>query len=450
MGSYSFISFAALEDALLERLQDTAGVFTTPAEASIYITEALRVLNAQTAIWNQDYEFDFNPGDTWKSLNVAGSPRQRTVTDAQIETQMEYMLLEPPTGQIWTGTNQFNITNLSNSLQFVRDEILQFTGANPMNILVNSPVMSQRTVLTDSTLELRRVRWIPVDDSVQPYALWREDVGTTDAYGDLLPIEPGAPDSYLVTNTNPLAFDVSCPPNVPGQWDMLALVAGVTLIPPVPQVLGLPDDWTFVAMYGALADVLANSPEARDELREKYCRMRYERGLKAMQGLPWMIEASIADLPVDTPSVKEMDDYAQNWENTWPQDDPQIVVGGMDLVALAPFNPPAPNTAVVSSVLTVVGNAPVNQANPVQLGRDAVDQVLNYAQHIAMFKTGGQDFAATFPLWKEFEDYCAKMNRRYAALGVMRIDMLMEGNRDSEIDPRFTPPESEVKRGEKN
>ena len=392
MGSYSFISFVALEGALLERLQDTAAQWTTYGEAGIYITEALRVLNAQTAIWNKDYRLDFNPGDTWKTLNAPGSPRQRTVTDNVIATQMEYMLLEPPSGLVWTGTTQFDITNLCNALQFRRDEILQITGANPVNLLADSPVMSQRTILQDSTLELRRVRWIPVDSSLSPYALWREDVTTTDAYGDLLPIEPGAPDSYLITNNNPLAFDVSCPPNEPGTWDMLALYSGVPLMPPNIQVLGLPDDWTFVAMYGALADALANSPESRDELREKYCRMRYERGLKAMQELPWLVDASVADLPVDTPSFKEMDDFAQNWENTWPQDDPQIVVGGMDLVALAPFA-----TSTVSSVLTVVVNAPVNQANPVQLGRDAVDQVLYYSQHIAMFNTGGADFAATFP-----------------------------------------------------
>jgi hypothetical protein len=447
MGAYSYLTFGQLQTALLERLQDTAAQWTSFAEAQIYITEALRVLNANTAIWNIDYTFDFNPGDQWKSLNVAGSPRQRTVTDAQVEIQMEYMLLEPPSGQVWSGTTQFSIDILSNALQYRRDEILQLAGANPVQQIQDSPILAQRSILSDSTLELRRVRWIPdaMVSSVAPYALWREDVGTTDAFGALLPIEPGAPDSWLVTNTNPLAFDVACPPNAPGQWDMLALYAGDPFTPPVAQPLNIPDDWSWVAMYGALADALANAPEARDELREKYCRMRYQQGLRAMMALPWLIEASVTDIPVDTPSFKEMDDYAQNWENTWPTGDPQIVVGGMDFVALAPFV----TTATVSSVLTVVGNAPVDQANPVQLGRDQVDQVLNYAQHIALFKNGGADFAATFPLLKEFEDYCAKINRRYAALGIMRPDMLLEGLRADEIDPRFTPPEKEVKRGEK-
>lgn len=439
--AYSYISWAQLEAALLQRLQDTAGVFTTTAEAAIYLTEALRVFNAQTqAPGIVDYLFNFNPGDAWKSLNVAGSPRQRTVTDAQVQTQMEYMLLEPPSGLTWTGTSQFNITNLEQALQYRRDELLQMTGANPMRFLLNAPVNSVRTVLTDSTLDVRRVRWIPDStvSSESPYALGRSDVVATDAYGYSQGLTPGSPDSWLITANSPLTFDVSCPPNVPGQWDTILLYAENALSPPTSSVLGLPDDWCWVAMYGALADALANSPEATDHTRAKYCRMRYERGMRAMMEMPWLLNASVADLPVDTPSFKTMDSYAQNWENTWPSDDPMIVVGGMDFVALAPF---VPSTgSIVSSVLTVVGNAPVNQAQPVQLSRDAVDAVLAYAQHLASFKMGGAEFMATMPLYKQFEEYCAAQNRRYAALGIFREDILQEGNRAEEIDRRFEKP----------
>lgn len=447
MGGYNYLPWATLESALLQRLQDTAGVWTTPTEASIYIAEALRVLNAQTSAgtsgqWSVDYLLDFNPGDTWKSLNAAGSPRERTVTDADIITQMEAMLLEPQSGLTWTGTSMFNITNLENALQFRRDELLQLTGANPVNQLASSPILSQRTFLPDSTLDVRRVRWIP-DSSVSseaPYALGRDDVTSADAYGDLLSIRPGSPDSWRITANSPLAFDVSCPPNAPGVWDMILLNAGNALTPPTPSVLGLPDDWCWVAMYGALADCLANAPEATDSMRAKYCRLRYERGVKAMMALPWLLSASVAKEPVGTPSYTAMDAYAQNWENTWPSDDPQIVVGGMDMVALAPFA----TGPTVSSVLTVVGNAPVDTTQPVQLSRDAVEAVLAYAQHVASFKRGGAEFQATLPLLQQFEEYCAIQNRRYAALGIFRADMLHEGEND--LDPRFGPPHKEAKK----
>lgn len=438
---YAQISLSALTAALLQRLQDVAGVFTTAAEAKIYITEALRVLNAQTAIWNADYQFDFHPGDRWKSLNVSGSPRQRTVTDAAIETQMEYMLMEPPTGQMWTGTGQFNITALSNALLYRRDELLLLSAANMVNLTtLTSPTVGVRTLLPDSTLGLRRVRWVPTTGT--PYALDREDRISVNAYGDLLTVAP--PESYLLTSNPPLSFDISSIPDVPGAWDLLTYNSGYGFTPPTPSPLNLPDDWSWVAMYGALADCLSNSPEAVDPARAKYCLDRHQRGMKAMMSLPWLLSATVASSPVDTPSFREMDAYAQNWEQEWPAIDPQIVVGGMDFVALAPFNPPTVSPAVpvnVSSILTLVGNAPIPSAPnaAIQLSPDGIEAVLNYSQHIAMFKSAGADFAATIPLYEQFESYCRSINSNYAALGVYRPEMILEGFRGEQIDPRFSP-----------
>ena len=164
-----------------------------------------------------------------------------------------------------------------------------------------------------------------------------------------------------------------------------------------------------------------------------------------MLNLPWIIQASVANLPVDIISYVEMDAYSQSWEVNGNQNDPNIIVGGMDFVALAPFVPPQLPT--VSSVLIVVGNAPIPTlgTDQIQLSRDGVEAVLCYAQHIASFKMGGADFQATLPLYKQFEDYCAVQNKRYAALGIFRPDMLMQGNEGDEIDPVFGPP-----RGVKN
>lgn len=434
MAGYNYITLADLRGELLARLQDASGAFTTPPEADLYIAEALRALNALTAAWNADYQFAFNPGDTWKTLNVAGSPRERTVTDTDLYAQMEAMLLEPMSGGTWTGTTQYNIGLLAAALQYRRDELLLQSAANPANLFAEAPLLTVRTMLPDSTLDLFRVRYIAVDSSM-PYVLGREDVVTANAFGPLRNIQPGPPESWMITATPPLSFDISCPPNQPGTFDMLAAHAGASFVPPAATVVGLPDDWTWVAMYGALADVLANSPEGRDSARAKYCLQRYEQGVKAMLKLPWLVDAHVASVPVDTPSYKEMDAWLQNWEQRQPVDDPNIVVGGIDLVALAPFA----TTATVSSVLTVVGNAPIPVADDdeVQLSRDGVDAVLNYAQHAASFKMGGQDFALTMPLYEQFEAYCRKKNAQYAALGIFRPQLLMEGNRADDLDPRF-------------
>lgn len=444
MGSFSYITLGQLRGELLQRLQDPNGLFTSAAEANLYLNEGLRLLNAQTAQWNADYQFDFNPGDTWKTLNVAGSPRQRTITDVDLYTQMEAMLMEPMSGGTWTGTAMYNIGILSAALQYRRDELLLQSAANPVNVFLPVPVLTQRTVLPDSTLDVFRVRMMPADSTLEmPYVLGREDVSSVASFGPLLTIQTGPPDSWMITANPPLSFDCSSPPNQPGKWDTILLYAGQPFNPPSPTLVNLPDDWTPAILYGALADVLANSPEGRDSSRAKYCLQRYEQLKKAMLHLPWLVHASVANVDVDTPSYKEMDSWLQNWESRQPADDPMIVVGGIDLVALAPF---VPSTgAIVSSVLTVIGNAPIpaNDNSEIQLSRDGVDALLNYAQHIASFKMGGKDFALTVPLFEQFEAYCRKKNAQYAALGIFRPEMLLEGNRADKVDPRFVPEETD-------
>lgn len=434
--AYAYITLGQLRGELLQRLQDADGVFTTTTEADLYIAEALRVLNALTYVWNADYLLDFDPGDTWKTLNVSGSPRQRTVTDTDLYDQMQAMLLEPMSGGTWTGTTQYNIGIFSAALQYRRDELLLQSAANTVNWFQNSPVMSRRSTLPDSTLDLQRVRWIAQDSSM-PYVLGREDVVTANAFGPLLNIQPGPPQSWMITADSALTFDVSCPPNQPGEFDMILSFAGVPFVPPAATPVGIPDDWTPCLLYGALADVLANSPEGRDSARAKYCLQRYEQLKKAMLKLPWLVQASVAAIPVDTPSFKEMDAFEQNWEESHPVDDPQIVVGGIDFVALAPLAQVFGTT--VSSVLTVIGNAPIpqNDSDLVQLSRDGVDAILNYCQHVASFKMGGEDFALTLPLYEQFEAYARKKNSQYAALGIFRPQLLLEGNRGDLMDPRF-------------
>lgn len=440
MPSFTYLTWGELTDQLLERLQDAGGNFTSRTEAQLYMGEGLRLLNAITLQWNTDYQFDFNAGDTWKTVNIDSSPRQRTVTDTEIYTQMEYMLMEPATGGVWSGTTMYSIDQLAAAAQYRRDELLLECAADVVNLVgLGSPLYpGVSTVLPDSSLNLLRVRWLMADSTNDlPYVLGREDVTSTNAFGPQTLIQPGDPESWLVTSTEPLVFDVNRPPNQPGNWDLLVSFAGLVFSPPTATLVGIPDDWTPAILYGALADVLANSPEGRDSSRAKYCMERYEQLKRAMRSIPWLLDATIASISTDTPSYKEIDSWLQNWESRQNSGDPQIVVGGIDFIALAPFI--QPGGATVSSILTVVENAPLpaTEADFVELARDGVDALLAYAQHVASFKMGGRDFMATMPLYQQFEAYCRKKNAQYAALGIARFEMLLEGNRADEYNPRF-------------
>ena len=111
-------------------------VFWEEAELIYYLQQSLRMFNALVWYWRQDFQYN-DPVNLWNSLgSLSGSPRLRTLTDTYCYTEMEYMLLEPPTGATWTGTSQFNISDLSHALQHRRNEMIQVSNCN-QSLMVN-------------------------------------------------------------------------------------------------------------------------------------------------------------------------------------------------------------------------------------------------------------------------------------------------------------------------
>jgi hypothetical protein len=76
-------------------------------------------------------------------------------------------------------------------------------------------------------------------------------------------------------------------------------------------------------------------------------------------------------------------------------------------------------------------------ADFVQIGRDDLSAVLDEAQHMAIFKCGGAEFAATFPLHASFLKRCAVRNSKLAALSQFLEFMDGQGQGDERIHPSF-------------
>lgn len=426
---YSWINYLQARRLLANRLADPGMVFWSDDELGLYITEALRTWNALTEIWVAD--FAFSPGaQIWYDVSLLpGSPRVRTITDSYIYTMMEYHLLEPPTGGAgWTGTSQFSLADLTNALQGTRDEMIQMSGCN----LVNLPALpsmpnTRRIYFPDSTLEPRRARFVP--DSGTPTTMTREDGMAWDGFEPLHAQMPRVPQSWGVITGPPLAMDVDTAPNVAGVYDVISLQAGQTFNPPTQTLLGVPDDWSWLAKWGALAELFGRDSEATDRERAAYCLKRYNDGLKIMEQANWLLRATINGIPVDTPSVREMDGFSPEWQNSataWPS----VVTAGMDFVG------PTPGSQGVSMVL--VGNAPVPVGDNdfVQVSRDSFDAIIDYAQVLASFKMGGFEFAQTKDLEKNFFLQAQENNVRLAKMGIFSDMLHLEGNRQNINQPR--------------
>jgi hypothetical protein len=426
---------------------------------------------------------------------LPGSPRVRTVTDAYLYTQMQCMLLEPATGAApWTGTAQFNLAKMQYALSNRRNEMIQSVACNMVNLApILAGLGTRRTFLPDTILETRRVRFlalvltangtcgmgttvitvtstvgltagqivtgpgvaygatligvqtgtitisIPTTASLsgaslnfyQPITLTREDTQAFQNFNPNYLQEQGIPQSWSVVSEPPLAFDVDRAIYLPGQMDVIALESGPAFSPPAATLLGVPDDWSWLPMYGALADLLGEESESTDRARAAYCMKRYTDGLKMFKQSNWMLQATVNFIASETPALANKDWYLPEWEENQGQI-PCVVQDGIDFIAVAPG---APSSASV----TLVQNAPILDPTGVfvQVSRDEWDSVLDYAHHAASFKMGGQEFADTVPMLDEFFQNAARDNSRVITYGLYSDVLFGAGRMQDVAEPRY-------------
>lgn len=429
MPAYTWLTFAQAKNALRGRLANNQ--FWIDVELGLYLIEGLRVWNALTESWPVKFSFTpaiQNSGNPWVSGwnnmgTLAGSPRLRTVTDADLYTEMQYHLLEPPTGAgTWTGTSQFSLAEMQFALQKRRDEAIQSFGCNLAQIsLASTPNVSMATY-PDTTLEPKRNRFVPAAGFGNPVTLTREDDQSFDYFDPGYAQQPGLPASWGVIAQAPLTMGVDHAPNVAGRYDSIVLQSGPSFAPPAASLLGMPDDHSYLAKYGAMADLLGRESEATDRARAAYCLQRFIDGMKIAKASNFMMDATVGNASASTTSLYEKDWVQPEWEQSVEQGWPEMVIAGVDFLAVYPIGSP-------SAGLTLISNAPIPSADGdfIQASRDVFDVILSYAQHIAAFKDGGEEFAATKVLLDDFYKAAQATNNRVAKLGLFTDVMRSEG-----------------------
>jgi hypothetical protein len=330
---------------------------------------------------------------------------------------MEYMLLEPSTSGVWTGTSQFTISDLSQALQRRRDEIIQYSNCNQsvMQGIALTP-NTTRTFLPDKVIDVERVRYIPslIPPDLQappPTTLYRDDTVAQEFYeAPLYQQNPGTPQTFSLSSEPPLSWQVDIPPAQPGTYEAVVLQSGAAFNPPASTLLGIPDDFAWVLEWGALADLLGRESEATDRERAAYCQKRYQDGLQLMMKTPWIELGKINGQAVSLDSIYAMDRFSCNWDSQPLSFGPVIVVGGVDLIG----------TPVNQGIgVTVLGNAPVPSIGTdfVQVSRSDWDTVLDIAQARSSWKLGGGEWKAALELEKRALLACAAENSRLRSLG---------------------------------
>jgi hypothetical protein len=427
--NYSWLQFSTATQQLSSRLADSSNVFWSYAECQLYIQKALRMFNAMTFTWKAD--FTYNPTSLWNSLGLlASSPRLRTLTDTNSYTMMEYMLLEPPTGGTWTGTSQFTISDLSQALQFRRDEMLQVSNCNQL-LLQNIALTpnTRRTTLPDTVIDVERVRYIPVTGS--PNTLYRDDTVAQEFYeAGYLQAPSGTPQTFMLSSEPPLSWDVDITPNQPGTYEAVVLESGAPFDPPTATLLGIPNDFAWALEWGALADLLGRESEATDRQRASYCLRRYQDGLNLLLKTPWAMLGKVNGVACDMPSIVEMDRYLPEWDSTPTSFGPCVVLGGIDFLA-------APVGSGIG--VTVLANAPVPTLDTdyVQVSRSNWETVIDLAQSLACFKMGGAEFQQGLELESRAIQACAVENTRLKSTGSFSDILAQRGQVQDRTQGRF-------------
>lgn len=442
-GQYGYLTYAQAKTRLSQRLYDASKVRFPDAELGFYIKEALRTFNALANFQRGEFTFLARANVTWYDLtdavNLPNTVRAMSVTDLDIINLIEYHLIEPQSiayPLVWTGSQQFSVADILNAIQQRRDEVMSESGCTITQSLVAAA--SGRTALPDTVIDLRRVMWLPTVTTVyKPNLLLPADAWSAQSfeYG-YTTASPGTPNAFLRSTQPPLSFDVDIQPAVAGDYDILTVDAGAALSATQSTILPVPDDWSWVIKWGALATLFSRDELAQDKLRAQYCLERFKQGCAALLKAPALLAAKIDGVPVTIDAVREADYYLANWQGR-PTGSPEAMAhAGLNLLALIPI-------ANADSTYTVTVNVVANMTLPVfdndylQVGRDDVEEILNYAQHIAMLKLGGEEFAATMPLYRQFTRHCVLYNSKLSAISEFRELLFGRSPLEASVNPRF-------------
>ncbi|HZM78501.1 MAG TPA: hypothetical protein VFC19_22470 [Candidatus Limnocylindrales bacterium] len=415
---YTHTSFGQLKAQLALRLGDPSKVFWVDAELGIWITEAIRTFGLLSGFWRERGVLTAMPRRAFYDIFAdlqSGDERilAPSVTDHDIIQTIQYALLESTASQSsWTGTAQFTYADIANAVQNRTNQFLLDTGQVLTRSLmaVASPPIGRQPLAQD-VIDVRRAVFIGAPPFAYATILWRTDEYELTAADQRWSVDAATPLAFAVMSPPPLQLQLAPPPLASGILELLA-VRAVALDPAATAtVLPMPDDWTPAVKWGALADLLSIDGQARDLPRAAYCELRYQQLAALARLTPTVLHAELNGLPLIPTSLYELDTAEPNWENEVGVPE-TIATPGSNILALHPIP-----DGLYSVTLDVVRRAPVPMidADTIPVGREQLDAIVDYAEHLALFKSAGAEFMATEKQASNFLRQAVGYNQRIAA-----------------------------------
>lgn len=389
---YTTTTLADVQALLGARLMDPSFVRWTTPELTIYIQQALRTWNALTSSFRDTSTFQTTVSEPFYDLpTVLPNLRAQTYTALDAINEIAYHLLEPPlVGGLWQGSTQFTLPQIVDALTLSRDAfLLQTMAVVTRSMQVQSFNPQGLVVLNEDVINVRRLAWKTPDGIIT--VLKRDDSWGLTNYGprEFAPVSR-PPRAYSVGGAPPLALVAMVPiPTVDASLDLLTVNRGAEIVAPYTDSLGIPNDFAWVVVFGALTELLNKDGIAYDPARAAYCEARWTQGIAVAKDASVVWKARVGSIATGLAAVSDADAYSSSWQMLAgiPQ---RVVTMGQTLVGLVPPPGVPVGGGTFSVTLSVVRNAPVPVADSdyLQVGPELLDGIVDYAQHLALFKDG--------------------------------------------------------------
>lgn len=397
---YTHTTFAQAKQRLANELGDPGKVFFTDHELGRYLVEALRWWGL-TAMYFKE---------TGRITTVAGQPfyyienslfnqsqtellQGLSVTDRELINDINYFLMEPQISSWaggWIGTEMFSLNEISSILSDSRDEFLKLTAciASGYDLVatqgrVSLPSDHIRILRADITPDGQGAVPLWVVDQVELYTTFRETMISG----------VGRPKAYTISYSPQLAVDLWPEPVVSSILGIQGIRSGTTLDPANAETaLLIPADASFLLKYRTIADLLAGDGLARCPQIANYCDRRYQEGLETVANylsVLWQNDGGPRG-PITT--VAQWDQVRPTWKQT--QGVPRSVAQlNWNTLAVRPV----PDGAYTITFETIRrAPIPAVDADFIQVGREHMQALYDYAQHIALIKSQGTEFELSY------------------------------------------------------
>jgi hypothetical protein len=418
---YSHTTFADAKQRLASELGDPGKVFFVDHELGRYIIEALRWWGLTAQYFRESGKLTTVAGQSFYHIetdltNSAGTSllQSLSITDRELINDINYALMEPqivswPGG--WVGTEMFSLQEISSILSDSRDEFLKLTAciAEGYSLVANQ----QRISLPADHIRLLRCE-VNQAGSAGPLPIWVVDqVELFTSFQSTLNPQQQRPKAYAVSYSPQLTVDLWPSPSVPTTLGIQGIRTGVSLDPTVTAtILKIPDDASFLLKYRTIADLLSGDGLARCPQISEYCEQRYMDGLAAIANYLSILWQNDAGPRGQISSVAQWDQTRPTWRYSTPGEPRSVAQLNWNTIAVRPIPDDEYNIT-----FEVIRKAPVPALDDdfIQVGRESMQAIYDYAQHIALVKSQGAEFETTLQRYQSAKAMAEEYRQQIAS-----------------------------------